>query len=309
MTGTEILVTGSGAALIAGLSWFFFGPKQARRAELRGGIQEVQITVKGGYSPDLIRVQEGVPLLLVFDRQENNDCSSRVVFPDFGVNKALAAFGRTTVELMPAQSGEFGFACGMNMLHGTLVVEAGNGSDELPRDMPDPVADVTIVAPPTTHTHDMERAVDAGQARQMSDTSRVEFSLRADGIACPTCVTNIGSLLDRLPGVDHVEANYGAERVTVDFDPSQIAAEDMRRDIQAAGYRILERPAPESAQTEDAAAIARREEIRDLSRRIVVGAILTTPVLVAVMATNFFNATWVRTGLWIRGCSSRSSPP
>ncbi len=77
MTGAELLVTAAGGVLIAILAWFFFGPKQARRAEVRGGMQEVEITVKGGYSPNLIRVQEGVPLRLVFDRQENSDCSSR----------------------------------------------------------------------------------------------------------------------------------------------------------------------------------------------------------------------------------------
>ena len=127
MTETEILVTASGVALTGALAYFFFGPKRAGRAEIRGGVQEVQITVRGGYSPNLIRVQEGVPLRLVFDRQENSDCSARVVFPDFRVSKSLAAFGRTVVDLMPGRAGEYGFACGMNMLHGTLVVEAGNG--------------------------------------------------------------------------------------------------------------------------------------------------------------------------------------
>ena len=68
-----------------------------------------------------------MPLRLVFDRQENNDCSARVVFPDVRVSKSLVAFGRTSVDLMPAHAGEYGFACGMNMLHGTLIVERGNG--------------------------------------------------------------------------------------------------------------------------------------------------------------------------------------
>src|SRR5918995_6222111 len=130
MTGAEILVTSGGVALIGALAYFFFGPKEASHAKLRGDVQEVEITVKGGYSPSLIRAQEGVPLRLVFDRQENSDCSSRVVFPDFGVSKSLAAFGRTTVELMPTSAGEFGFACGMNMLHGTLLVEAGEPNGE-----------------------------------------------------------------------------------------------------------------------------------------------------------------------------------
>ena len=290
MTGTEIVVTGAGVALIAGLSWFFFGPKQARRAELRGGVQQVEITVKGGYSPNLIRARKGVPLRLIFDRQENIDCSSRVVFPDFGVSTSLAAFGRTTVELLPARTGEFGFACGMNMLHGTLVVDAGDGDGESRADVSSVPAVSSAVA---THTHEAARAVGVGPTRQMSGTSRVEFSLRADGVACPTCVTSIESLLDRLPGVDRVEANYGAERVMVDFDPSRIRIEQMRRAIGSSGYRVEERQKPGSAETEDAEAVARREEIRDLSRRVIVGAILTAPVLVAVMADQFLDATWV----------------
>src|SRR2546428_192349 len=168
MTGSEILVTGGGVALIGVLALYFFGPKEARRAGVRGGVQEVQIDVKGGYSPNLVRVHQGVPLRLVFDRQENSDCSSRVVFPDFGINKSLVAFGRTTVELMPADVGEFDLGC-----------------------------------------------------------------------------------------------------------------------------RIEERVDPGSVETEDREAIERRAEIRDLSRRVIVGAILTTPVVVAVMATNLFDATWV----------------
>ena len=292
MTGMEIVVTGAGLALIAGLSWFFFGPKQARRAELGGGVQEVEITVKGGYSPNLIRATEGVPLRLVFDRQENSDCSSRVVFPDFGVSKSLAAFGRTTVELMPARAGEYGFACGMNMLHGTLVVDTGDGDGEGRTDGSWAPADATA-GTVATHTHEAARAVGMGPTQAVRGASRVEFSLRADGVACPTCVTNIESLLDRVPGVDRVETNYGAERVTVEFDPSQITIEEMRRAIGSAGYRVEERREPGSAEAEDAEAVARREEIRDLTGRVIVGAILTVPVLVAVMADQFLDATWV----------------
>lgn len=76
MTGIEIVVTLSGLAVIAGLAWFFFGPKQARIAQVKGNVQEITVLVKGGYSPDIIRVQKGVPLRLIFDRQEAGDCSS-----------------------------------------------------------------------------------------------------------------------------------------------------------------------------------------------------------------------------------------
>ncbi|MEU0734605.1 cupredoxin domain-containing protein, partial [Streptomyces lavendulocolor] len=130
MNADQIVVLAGAAGLIALLAWFFFGPRQTRLAELRGGTQEIGITVKGGYSPDLIRVRQGVPVRLVFDRQESGECTSRVVFPDFALAKALPAFGKATVEFTPDRAGRFGFACGMNMVHGTVLVEPGDGHGE-----------------------------------------------------------------------------------------------------------------------------------------------------------------------------------
>jgi Cu+-exporting ATPase len=300
MTGTEILVTAGGLASIAGLAAFFFGPKQGSRATVQGGVQEVEITVKGGYSPSLIHAQQGVPLRLVFDRQENSDCSSRVVFPDFGVSRSLAAFGRTSVDLLPTDAGRFGFACGMNMLHGTLVVEADGSNGRAGAEAAEATASSSATAPADVHTHETARAVGVGPAREVDGTSRVEFRLRGDGVTCATCVRSIESALDRLSGVDDVEVNFGIERVSVAYDPDQVAVADMEATIARAGYRVEERPAPGSAQAEDAEAEARRAEIRDLTTRVVVGAILTAPVLFAVMASDVFDANWVPTILMDR---------
>ncbi|MDQ4108393.1 MAG: cupredoxin domain-containing protein, partial [Actinomycetota bacterium] len=219
MTGTELFVTAGGLASIAALAVFFFGPKQGSRATVRGGVQEVEVTVKGGYSPSLIHVQQGVPLRLVFDRQETGECSSRVVFPDFGVSKSLAPFGRTALELLPAKVGTFGFACGMNMLHGTLVVEAHGSNGRARAEAAEATASAAATPPAGAHTHEMARTVEVGPARQVDGTSRVEFRLRSDGVTCPTCVRNIEAALDRLSGVDDVEVNVGNERVSVAYDP------------------------------------------------------------------------------------------
>ncbi|MFF5213111.1 hypothetical protein [Streptosporangium sp. NPDC000396] len=50
-----------------------------------------------------------------------------MVFPDFGLGQALPAFTRTAVELVPRSAGQYGFACGMNMVRGRLIVESGDG--------------------------------------------------------------------------------------------------------------------------------------------------------------------------------------
>lgn len=109
----------------AGVLWFFFAPRKAYRAPLRDGVQEAVVEVKGGYSPAVIEAEAGMPLRLIFDRKEDGECSSHVVFSDFGVDLALPAFRTTTLTLHPDQPGEYPFACGMNMLHGTLRILPG----------------------------------------------------------------------------------------------------------------------------------------------------------------------------------------
>jgi P-type Cu+ transporter len=123
ITAADILVIVAAVVALAGLGWFFFGPRQATAAVLAGGVQRLEVTVKGGYRPEVIRVRQGVPVELTFDRQESGDCTSRVVFPDFRASATLPAHQRTTVRLDPGETGEFGFACGMNMIRGTLIVE------------------------------------------------------------------------------------------------------------------------------------------------------------------------------------------
>jgi Cu+-exporting ATPase len=127
----DIAVLAGTVLAIAGLAWYFFAPRKGRTAELAGGVQKIAVTVKGGYSPDLVHVRQGVPVEITFDRQESGECTNRVVFPDLGVSAGLPAHTQTVVRLRPDRAGTFGFACGMNMIHGTLVVDpadtAGTG--------------------------------------------------------------------------------------------------------------------------------------------------------------------------------------
>ena len=231
MTGSEILVTAGGVALIGALAFFFFGPKQASRADVRDGFQEVEITVKGGYSPSVIKVREGVPLRLVFDRQERGDCTSEVVFSDFRIRRSLPAFAQTTVELTPDRSGKFGFACGMNMVHGTLLVEPA-------------------------------------EADEASTYPRPPFQTQA-GHGSPVALASDG--------------HSHSDQRTVTMD----------RADEGRGHVALEASRPGRDETEDVEAAARRVEIRDLTWRVVVGAVLTTPVLIAVMASDVLDAAWV----------------
>ncbi|HEU4542768.1 MAG TPA: heavy metal translocating P-type ATPase [Jiangellaceae bacterium] len=205
-----VVTIGVALTLMVVLGRYFFGPKKAGFAELRGGRQEITVAVRGGYDPSIIRARQGLPLRLVFDRRESNDCSARVVFPDLGVTKVLPAFGKTTVEFTPEQPGELGFACGMNMLHGTILVEEWHGE-------PTPASD--------GHSHEQAGTVPLGS---------------------------------------EVESDSDA--------------------------------------TEDTEAAERRAEIRNLGRRVLLGAILTIPALYAVMGSDLLDLpapSWLQSA-WVQ---------
>jgi plastocyanin domain-containing protein len=124
MSATDWLVVAGGLAALAWVNWYFFlAGGGAATAAASGGVQEVVIGVQGGYEPARVRVRKGVPVRLVFDRQETSGCSEEVVIPDFGIRRFLPAFKKTTVELTPERAGSYDFTCGMGMLRGKLIVD------------------------------------------------------------------------------------------------------------------------------------------------------------------------------------------
>lgn len=190
MSGSDLAVLIGAIVLLLTLGWFFFAPRKAIQATSEGKDQSIEIIVKGGYSPDTIQATVGVPLRITFDRQESGSCTEKVIIPAFHIAADLPANRRTTVVFTPDTAGIYEFACGMNMVHGKLIINPAGSS----------VAD---------------------------------------------------NLKDQIPVEESIETN---------------------------SYEL-----DVFAQDENDAAIGRVAEIQDLTRRVVIGAVLTLPVLIAVM--------------------------
>ena len=122
---TDALVIAGAIAAIGWVVWYFFFAEQHAAAATAGssGRQEITVVVRGGYEPATIRVKAGLPVRLVFDRQETSGCSEEVVFPDFGVRQYLPANEQTLIEVTPPKRGTYEFTCGMSMLRGRLIAD------------------------------------------------------------------------------------------------------------------------------------------------------------------------------------------
>ncbi len=120
----EVAVTVGGIVLSVFVAWFFWlSPREATRVVATGGLQEVGIGVKGGYTPDVIVVQVGKLMRLNFTRQVSAACSETVIIPDFGKSAFLPDGQTVSLEFKPEMTGEYDFHCQMNMLRGKLIVE------------------------------------------------------------------------------------------------------------------------------------------------------------------------------------------
>jgi plastocyanin domain-containing protein len=126
MTLDQIIVTLAGIAAIVTVVVFFWLKKSPGVSApiVADGYQEAMILVKGGYTPDTIRVRVGRPVRLLFRREETAVCSERVVIPDFARSADLPTGEVVPLELLPIEPGEYEFTCQMGMLRGRIVAEA-----------------------------------------------------------------------------------------------------------------------------------------------------------------------------------------
>ena len=119
-----VLVNVMGLALIWLIVWYFWLSSSAGTAAAitSTGAQEVLVVVRGGYSPDTIRVEAGRPVRLMFERQEADPCSERVIFDSLGVTADLPEGEMVPVEFTATEPGDHEFTCQMGMLRGKVIV-------------------------------------------------------------------------------------------------------------------------------------------------------------------------------------------
>jgi len=96
----------------------------ALAAEPAKGGQTVQMTVTDdGYVPARIEARKGVPLTLVITRKTDRTCATELVVKEYGINQPLPLGKPVTVTFTPTRSGQVKYACAMDMISGTLVVQ------------------------------------------------------------------------------------------------------------------------------------------------------------------------------------------
>jgi RND family efflux transporter MFP subunit len=80
------------------------------------------VVSENGFEPSKVVMRAGEPARLTFTRITEKTCATEVVFPSLNIKRPLPLNQPVTIDFT-AKSGEIAFACGMDMLHGTIVVQ------------------------------------------------------------------------------------------------------------------------------------------------------------------------------------------
>ena len=133
------------------------------------------------------------------------------------------------------------------------------------------------------------------QAGYEVPTATIELAII--GMTCANCVATVERALNKVDGVLEATVNYANEKAAVRYVVGTTGRASLVAAVRKAGYDVVE--AQDEDELEDAEAAAREAEIRHQEKRLIVGIIFTTPLLLLSMSRDlgllgeWSHATWV----------------
>ncbi|KIV54558.1 ATPase P [Aneurinibacillus migulanus] len=114
-----------------------------------------------------------------------------------------------------------------------------------------------------------------------------QIDLQLTGMTCAACANRIEKGLSKMPGVASASVNFALETAHVEYNPSEVSADDMIRKVEKLGY---EASAKDEQTTENAD--HRQKEIKRQKQKFIVSAILSLPLLWS-MVGHFSFTSWI----------------
>ena len=104
-------------ALIIVLGIIFSGGKTVEQSvEIRDGVQYINVSASGGYSPRITQAQAGIPTKLIMKTNGTYDCSASLVIRAVSFQEILPQSGETEIDLgIPKAGVPIQGVCGMGM--------------------------------------------------------------------------------------------------------------------------------------------------------------------------------------------------
>ena len=105
------------------------------------------------------------------------------------------------------------------------------------------------------------------------------------GMSCANCAASIERTLNKkVEGVVLASVNFASERLTVEYDPSVVSLDGIVSEVRKIGFDLV---LAEEGKEEDAEEIARHLEIKDQTRKFIIGVVFALPLFLLSMSRDF----------------------
>ncbi len=116
------------------------------------------------------------------------------------------------------------------------------------------------------------------------DVATAKIDLPITGMTCANCVQNVERALRKVEGVLRADVNLASEKASVEYVPSVVGLDTLRKAIEDSGYGVI--LVDDELAAEDVEAQARENEIRRQRHLLIVGLIFTIPTFVLSMGVD-----------------------
>ena len=134
-----------------------------------------------------------------------------------------------------------------------------------------------------TSAESIAHAVSASGYRPVT----AELDIGVGGMTCAACSTRVERALNKVPGVLSATVNLATARASLHYLPASVAAEDIARAVEEAGY---EPRLHDEEERDSAEARARERALAAMRRDVCAAALLTLPLVALSFGAMFFPA-------------------
>lgn len=127
--------------------------------------------------------------------------------------------------------------------------------------------------------NEIQKAVADAGYKALRNTQQRTFTI--EGMTCASCAQTIEKATNKLKGVLSASVNLATEKMTVDFDPSEVNVSDVINTVVNAGYGAVEQINTSDSVDKDRE--KKQKHIKEIWQRFWISAVFTVPLLYIAM--------------------------
>lgn len=128
---------------------------------------------------------------------------------------------------------------------------------------------------------DIEAAVDKAGYKVMTNQTRNTFKI--EGMTCASCAQTVEKAVRKLKGVEIASVNLATEKLTISYNPSEIAPADISNAVAKSGYTATLDTSEDKKTSQEERRAKRDQDMRKMKNRFWISILFTAPLLILSM--------------------------